>query len=254
MADEKTMEAAAGRRPWWRLSLTGWILVGLVLGGLLGYLRPDWGNAVFFLRDIFLNLIKSIIAPLVDRKSTRLNSSHDQISYAVFCLKSEDHTSELQSRSDLVCRLLLEKQRGVVPRTRGRRIARAGALRHPTLVRLSTAPHAGVSRDLARRRAGGGGPARGGGRADLRHPLSAAQVQGRVRVPGRQLLRRALERPRLPGRDGTRSPCRLQPAGGRGHGENAREGRHVSTARRYVGLRQDGGRRRGGGGGGEGAA
>src|ERR1700676_4997717 len=27
--------------------------------------RPDWGNSVFFLRDIFLNLIKSIIAPLV---------------------------------------------------------------------------------------------------------------------------------------------------------------------------------------------
>src|SRR5256885_2359673 len=65
MADEKTTKAAAGRRPWWRLSLTGWILVGLVAGGLLGYLRPDWGNAVFFLRDIFLNLIKSIIAPLV---------------------------------------------------------------------------------------------------------------------------------------------------------------------------------------------
>src|SRR2546421_4255676 len=40
-------------------------------------------------------------------KSTRLNSSHDQISYAVFCLRSEEHTSELQSRSDLVCRLLL---------------------------------------------------------------------------------------------------------------------------------------------------
>src|SRR3989440_6694788 len=61
-----------------------------------------------------------------DRKSTRLNSSHDQISYAVFCLKkkiytlslhdalpirSEEHTSELQSRSDLVCRLLLEKKK-----------------------------------------------------------------------------------------------------------------------------------------------
>src|SRR5712664_4795708 len=27
--------------------------------------------------------------PTVDRKSTRLNSSHDQISYAVFCLKKE---------------------------------------------------------------------------------------------------------------------------------------------------------------------
>src|ERR1035441_5512020 len=28
----------------------------------------------------------------VDRKSTRLNSSHLGISYAVFCLKKEDHT------------------------------------------------------------------------------------------------------------------------------------------------------------------
>src|SRR5206468_9745159 len=27
----------------------------------------------------------------VDRKSTRLNSSHDQISYAVFCLKKKKH-------------------------------------------------------------------------------------------------------------------------------------------------------------------
>jgi proton glutamate symport protein len=40
-------------------------LIGLVLGGLLGYISPDWGNKVYFLRDIFLNLIKSIIAPLV---------------------------------------------------------------------------------------------------------------------------------------------------------------------------------------------
>src|SRR3989440_2362864 len=45
-----------------------------------------------------------------DRKSTRLNSSHDQISYAVFCLKkknksvrAEGHTHELQSRSEVVC-------------------------------------------------------------------------------------------------------------------------------------------------------
>src|SRR5256885_5593529 len=47
----------------------------------------------------------------VDRKSTRLNSSHLVISYAVFCLKkkTEEHTSELQSQSNLVCRILLEK-------------------------------------------------------------------------------------------------------------------------------------------------
>src|SRR3712207_7829924 len=33
----------------------------------------------------------------VDRKSTRLNSSHANISYAVFCLKKKNHTSELKS-------------------------------------------------------------------------------------------------------------------------------------------------------------
>src|SRR5206468_5952544 len=32
---------------------------------------------------------RSSYNPLSDRKSTRLNSSHDQISYAVFCLKKK---------------------------------------------------------------------------------------------------------------------------------------------------------------------
>src|SRR2546428_9768289 len=44
--------------------------------------RPDGGNALV------------VRAPagraLADRKSTRLNSSHDQISYAVFCLKKKN--------------------------------------------------------------------------------------------------------------------------------------------------------------------
>jgi proton glutamate symport protein len=40
-------------------------MIGLVLGALIGWARPEWGNKVYFLRDIFLNLIKSIIAPLV---------------------------------------------------------------------------------------------------------------------------------------------------------------------------------------------
>jgi proton glutamate symport protein len=53
------------RRPWYRPSLTTQIFIGLIVGGFIGYFRPDWGNAVYFLRDIFLNLIKSIIAPLV---------------------------------------------------------------------------------------------------------------------------------------------------------------------------------------------
>ncbi|MDQ3908115.1 MAG: cation:dicarboxylase symporter family transporter [Acidobacteriota bacterium] len=60
-------EITADKRPkrWYRLSLTTWIMIGLVLGGALGYFSPAWGNRVYFLRDIFLNLIKSIIAPLV---------------------------------------------------------------------------------------------------------------------------------------------------------------------------------------------
>ena len=53
------------RRPWYRPSLTVQIMIGLVVGGVIGWLRPDWGIAVYFLRDIFINLIKSIIAPLV---------------------------------------------------------------------------------------------------------------------------------------------------------------------------------------------
>ena len=56
---------AQARRPWYRPSLTTQIMIGLVVGALIGWLQPDWGNKVYFLRDIFINLIKSIIAPLV---------------------------------------------------------------------------------------------------------------------------------------------------------------------------------------------
>src|ERR1044071_4128803 len=63
--DMTTRAAQSSRRPWYRPSLTVQIMIGLVVGGVIGWLRPDWGNAVYFLRDIFINLIKSIIAPLV---------------------------------------------------------------------------------------------------------------------------------------------------------------------------------------------
>jgi proton glutamate symport protein len=59
------MNATSAKRPWYRPSLTTQIMIGLVVGVLLGWLQPDWGNKVYFLRDIFLNLIKSIIGPLV---------------------------------------------------------------------------------------------------------------------------------------------------------------------------------------------
>src|SRR2546430_9011734 len=38
---------------------------------------------------------------LTDRKSTRLNSSHSQISYAVFCLKKKKHQASLASSLDV---------------------------------------------------------------------------------------------------------------------------------------------------------
>src|SRR5438132_5643940 len=52
------------RRPWHRPSLTTQIMIGLVVGALVRWLQADWGNKVYLLRDIFINLIKSIIAPL----------------------------------------------------------------------------------------------------------------------------------------------------------------------------------------------
>src|SRR4051794_3000137 len=62
-----SIEANPVPRPkrWYQISLTTQIMLGLVIGGLIGYVKPSWGNAVFFLRDIFLNLIKSVIGPLV---------------------------------------------------------------------------------------------------------------------------------------------------------------------------------------------
>src|SRR2546430_12246579 len=54
------------------------------------------------------NSTSAIVPPSTDRKSTRLNSSHSQISYAVFCLKkkkkiqlnnhSSNGTQSIQSR------------------------------------------------------------------------------------------------------------------------------------------------------------
>src|SRR3712207_7124873 len=40
--------------------------------------------------------VVSVVGHLVDRKSTRLNSSHANISYAVFCLKKKQHLQDLE--------------------------------------------------------------------------------------------------------------------------------------------------------------
>src|SRR2546430_702579 len=64
-----------------------WItsLYALVFGSFLltwGKLSDEFGRKRIFVAGISLFIIGSI-----NRKSTRLNSSHSQISYAVFCLK-----------------------------------------------------------------------------------------------------------------------------------------------------------------------
>src|SRR2546429_5239591 len=39
--------------------------------------------------------LKDVVATLEDRKSTRLNSSHGYISYAVFCLKKKNRSHDV---------------------------------------------------------------------------------------------------------------------------------------------------------------
>src|SRR2546427_3780597 len=60
----------------------------------VGRQRPD-GFGGHLARDLCREVGRRNVArlcprPLRDRKSTRLNSSHSQISYAVFCLKKKN--------------------------------------------------------------------------------------------------------------------------------------------------------------------
>src|SRR5881227_1424613 len=57
----RTARAAPSRLP----SLTTPIFIGLLLGIAVGYLWPQFGVAVKPLADIFLRMIKMIIAPLL---------------------------------------------------------------------------------------------------------------------------------------------------------------------------------------------
>lgn len=50
---------------WYKKSLTAWIMVSMVLGVLIGYEYPAFSQELKFLRQIFLNLVKAIVAPLL---------------------------------------------------------------------------------------------------------------------------------------------------------------------------------------------
>src|SRR5438876_5015732 len=58
-----------------------------------------------FPADLFLVAKREVAEEIRDRKSTRLNSSHPSISYAVFCLKKkilDQDDTDLLSRLDLI--------------------------------------------------------------------------------------------------------------------------------------------------------
>src|SRR5688572_31523176 len=67
-------------------AVVGFLLLGLGLDAVAV------GRALLLLLLLFLLLA---VLAVLDRKSTRLNSSHSQISYAVFCLKKKKNTQHL---------------------------------------------------------------------------------------------------------------------------------------------------------------
>src|SRR5690606_40048736 len=49
----------------------------------------------------FSNVLRVMVLQTIDRKSTRLNSSHVKISYAVFCLKKKKKTRKENKKSSV---------------------------------------------------------------------------------------------------------------------------------------------------------
>src|SRR5690625_6967403 len=90
-------------RQTWVITLLYPFIIILVVGkySFLDYFTQP-GNAFPAVLEIFtsMTLVEAInIIFGLDRKSTRLNSSHVAISYAVFCLKKKTHTFHIVSYS-----------------------------------------------------------------------------------------------------------------------------------------------------------
>src|SRR5207249_9766256 len=74
--------------------------------------RPDSGQAESGPYKIHIPMYEGPLDLLLDLIRQQKMSIHDiQISEITAQYRSEEHTSELQSRFDLVCRLLLEKKK-----------------------------------------------------------------------------------------------------------------------------------------------
>src|SRR2546428_5266274 len=71
--------------------------------------RADVETTVAYFDGI--NFADRITCPIIVNIGLQDNVCPPETGYTLFERRSEKHTSELQSRSDLVCRLLLEKKK-----------------------------------------------------------------------------------------------------------------------------------------------
>src|SRR3989440_10942629 len=73
------------------------VIRSFVRGGSVLVLALALGACALTLDSTHLGVPVSLAGAAQDRKSTRLNSSHDQISYAVFCLKKKKKKYEIST-------------------------------------------------------------------------------------------------------------------------------------------------------------
>src|SRR5690625_6706933 len=73
--------------------LQNMLIPSSAIGGIVGFILINIG-----IIQVPIDLFQTFVA---DRKSTRLNSSHVAISYAVFCLKKKTTRSNSRDRGEL---------------------------------------------------------------------------------------------------------------------------------------------------------
>src|SRR2546430_6430557 len=71
---------------------------GITLNLDIAFLHDVEESNLDFARQVWQFVDGENSAVSADRKSTRLNSSHSQISYAVFCLKKKKNKKRIQSK------------------------------------------------------------------------------------------------------------------------------------------------------------
>src|SRR3989442_9489422 len=92
-----------------------WTWIAVLVGGGVGLLAPDPAHAAAW------RYTKHFHLPPVYECHTHLSRSGSRKDMSFETLRSEEHTSELQSRPHLVCRLLLEKKKKLMPSLRATR-------------------------------------------------------------------------------------------------------------------------------------